>query len=44
MSDKKKKALNISNYNLIEKARHKVNRAAHNSYKPTKDSSGRNIK
>ncbi len=44
LSDKKKKALHLSNHNLIEKQRHKVNRAAHNSFKPTKDSQGRNIK
>jgi hypothetical protein len=29
---------------LIEKAKHKVNRAAHTSFKPTKDSHGNNIK
>ncbi len=29
---------------MIEKARNKVNRAAHNSFKPTKDKQGRNIK
>ncbi len=44
LSDKKRKALNLSNHNLIEKAKHKVNRAAHNSFKPTKDSLGNNIK
>lgn len=44
MSERKKKVLNLSNHNLIEKAKHKVNRAAHNSFKPTKDSQGRNIK
>ncbi len=29
---------------MIEKAKNKVNRAAHNSFKPTKDKQGRNIK
>ncbi len=44
LSDKKKKALDLSNHNLIEKAKQKVNRAARNTFKPTKDSKGRNIK
>ena len=44
LSEKKRKQLDISNHNLIEKQRYKVNRAAHKSFKPTKDSHGNNIK
>lgn len=36
--------MDLSNHNLIMKARQRVNKAVHNSFKPTKDSQGRNIK
>jgi hypothetical protein len=32
------------NYNVIEKAKNRINRAAKNTFKPTKDKNGMNIK
>ena len=44
LSSFKKKAVDMSNHNLVEKARIKVNRIVRFHARPTKDKNGRNIK
>ena len=44
LSNLKVKTLDKSNFNVIEKTRAKVNRAAHASFKPTKGKDGENVK